>query len=50
MSIYSSLILQVDARTKALVEATNELETAYRKIADLTDSRDSAMFERIRLR
>ncbi|EYC42458.1 hypothetical protein Y032_0531g3029 [Ancylostoma ceylanicum] len=41
--------LEVDARTKALIEATNELETAYRKIADLTESRDSAVFDRIKL-
>ncbi|KHJ88612.1 hypothetical protein OESDEN_11593 [Oesophagostomum dentatum] len=39
----------VDARTKALIDATNELEAAYRKIADLTDSRDTAELERIKL-
>ncbi|PIO56088.1 hypothetical protein TELCIR_22517, partial [Teladorsagia circumcincta] len=34
--------LEVDLRTKALTEATNELEAAYRKIADLTDSHKAA--------
>ncbi|KAK6012691.1 hypothetical protein OSTOST_22135, partial [Ostertagia ostertagi] len=32
----------VDLRTKALTEATVELEAAYRKIADLTDSHTAA--------
>ncbi|KAK6750667.1 hypothetical protein RB195_002564 [Necator americanus] len=41
--------LEVDVRTKALAEATSELEAAYRKIADLTDSRDSAVLERIKI-
>ncbi|KAK6015691.1 hypothetical protein OSTOST_18857, partial [Ostertagia ostertagi] len=34
--------LEVDLRTKALTEATVELEAAYRKIADLTDSHTAA--------
>ncbi|CAJ0603334.1 unnamed protein product [Cylicocyclus nassatus] len=42
--------VESDTRAKALIEATNELESAYRKIADLTDSRDKTEFERIKLR
>ncbi|KAK5978033.1 hypothetical protein GCK32_010674 [Trichostrongylus colubriformis] len=30
--------LEVDSRTKALTDATNELEAAYRKITDLTEN------------